>query len=107
MTLPNDEADRAVLSSELTIRHISIAREIIADRLENASSLSIELPESADVDLSLVQLIEAARVHAAACGKSLSLASPAEGALLDVLERSGFLTEATPDTRAFWLHEES
>jgi hypothetical protein len=57
-------------------------------------------------DLGFVQLIESARLHAARNGKSLRLATPAPAPLRDLLDAAGLLAQRSPDTLAFWCHEE-
>jgi len=57
-------------------------------------------------DLGFLQLIESARLHAARNGKSLRLATPVGAPLRDLLDAAGLLTQRSPDTLAFWCHEE-
>lgn len=57
-------------------------------------------------DLGFVQLIESARLHAARNDKSLRLATPAPAPLRDLLDAAGLLAQRSPDTLAFWCHEE-
>lgn len=54
-----------------------------------------------------MQLVESARLHAGANGKSLSMSRPASGVLLDVLERGGFIETASEEDALFWLHKET
>lgn len=56
-------------------------------------------------DLGFVQLIESARITAAARGRTLRLAAPAGPALRGVLEASGLLSGASAADLAFWFHE--
>jgi hypothetical protein len=57
------------------------------------------------VDISFIQMIEAARIHAGTAGKSIALAQPATGALLETLRRGGFLEGMSADDAKFWLHQ--
>jgi hypothetical protein len=73
---------------------------------ENNGSIVLEIPEKAEADLSFVQLVEAARRHAKANEKAIALAAPANGHILRVLERAGFLEAFNDEDTKFWLHEE-
>ena len=95
------------LSAVLNIRNISNIHRSISDSLSNNGSTCLTLDPEAQVDLSFIQLIEAARRYAREQDKTLTLASPAQGALLDVLQRGGFLAETSPETAKFWLHQET
>ena len=44
---------------------------------------------------------------ARANGKTLSLAQPASGSLLEVLQRGGFIESASDEDAQFWLHKGS
>jgi hypothetical protein len=61
------------------------------------------LADVTEADLTLVQLIESARISATQDGKTFSLSAPASGALLTVLERGGFLGELVDPRTQFWL----
>lgn len=58
----------------------------------------------ADVDLSFVQTVYAARDHAERLDKTIRLASPAQGPLATLLARGGFTTDADPADLQFWFH---
>ncbi|MCJ8056015.1 STAS domain-containing protein [Shinella curvata] len=94
------------LPTALTIRNISAVRELILDSLNNKSTTILDIDGDAQVDLSFVQLVTAARKQAEAQAARLVLARPAAGDLYDVLKRGGFLDEMTPDAAHFWLHQE-
>jgi anti-anti-sigma regulatory factor len=82
----------------------------IAGRLTDAASehvdISLDLEEAAHIDLSVLQLIESARRHAAEGGGSVTLARPASPALAALLDRAGFLAAASPADITFWFHGE-
>jgi hypothetical protein len=63
----------------------------------------LDFDDAAEVDLTLVQLIESARISVAREGKTLRLSAPASGALLAALERGGFVGEPTDPRTQFWL----
>lgn len=87
------------------IRAITAIHRRLLDALTRADAVVVDLATVSDPDVTLVQTIEAARRHAAATGKSLSLQQPADGDLADVLERGGFLVR--PNDRGFWLGREN
>jgi len=90
------------LQPPLTIRHAGVLREAILAALDANSEVVLNVPADTAVDLSFVQLLEAARIYAERNGRSISLAAPAEGSLLEVLQAAGFLK--TDKTTSFWLH---
>ena len=91
----------------MNIRNISDIHQSILSSLSNNGATHLEIDPEAQVDLSFVQLLEAARTFAGQQGSSLQLAKPAEGTLLDVLQRGGFLDDMSPDAAKFWLHQET
>lgn len=98
---PDASADQVAM----TIRGIQSTRGLLIQALAGTDKLTLQFPDDAPVDLSFVQLVEAARSAAQRDGKSLSLAKPAGANIRRVLERGGFLTGA-PDAARFWLHQE-
>ena len=90
--------------ASMTIRTIELAREAILDAFAEHDSVEIDLSDIAEADLSLVQLVAAARMHAARQGKGLRLTHPANAALAALLQRAGFLAEPTTEDLAFWCH---
>nr|WP_298102412.1 STAS domain-containing protein [uncultured Shinella sp.] len=103
-TLPGDAP--LTLPNALTIKNILAVKEIILDSLAKNSTTILDIDEQAQVDLSFVQLVAAARKHAESQAGQVLLARPATGDLYDVLKRGGFLDEMTPDAAHFWLHQE-
>jgi len=83
------------------VRNIAEIHARLLDVYRNSDGVVLDLSDLADVDLTFVQLIEAARRTAAADGKAIALAAPAMGVLLDTLERGGFLS--SKQDNAFWL----
>ena len=76
------------------------------DSMKHSKTTILDIDEEAQVDLSFVQLVTAARKQAESRGVQLLLSRPAAGDLYDVLKRGGFLDEMTPDAAHFWLHQE-
>ncbi|RFZ81482.1 hypothetical protein D0Y60_24035 [Shinella sp. WSJ-2] len=103
-TLPGDAP--LTLPNTLTIKNILAVREIILEHLTSHSATILDVDGEAQVDLSFVQLVTAARKHAEMRAGKVVLARPATGDLYDVLKRGGFLDEMTPDAAHFWLHQE-
>lgn len=93
------------LPQNLTLRGITAIQQDILDFLGTKTSPTISVPDDCQVDLSFIQVIEAARIHAKTSGKTIALASPAKGALLDVLKRGGLLEGMSAEDMKFWLHE--
>lgn len=91
----------------LCVADIQSSYSTIVEAVEEFSSIQLGIPANAAVDLSFLQLIEAARLKANEQGKALSLLEPASGELKRALDRSGLLTAATIADRSFWLHEET
>lgn len=89
---------------DISLRKISEHYESLIEGIQAHSSIVIEFSDNHQADVSTVQLIEAARIFASTCGKSMKLAKPASGSLLSVLERGGFLTNIVPEDSRFWLH---
>ena len=69
--------------------------------LRTSSVVTIGLAGVTDPDVTLIQLIEAARHYAATNGIGLRLRSPAKGELRRQLERGGFVSR--PVDRDYWF----
>ena len=93
--------------SGVTLQAVEAARDALIAAFTDEADIELHLQSAAESDLTLVQLIESARLTAAHEGKSFRLAEPASGDLLTVLERGGFVSAGAPESRAFWLHEAS
>lgn len=89
------------VADQANVRNIDEIHARLLDAYRNSDGVVLDLSDLADVDLTFVQLIEAARRTAAADGKAIALAAPAMGVLLDTLERGGFLR--SKQDNAFWL----
>lgn len=101
------EAPRLPLQSDLNIKNINQIYAEISSALSKRPHLSLELREDAAVDLSFVQLVIAARAHARGAGGQVSLVRAASANLLTVLQRGGFLQDASAEDLEFWLHQEN
>lgn len=98
---------RLGFDSDLTIRHAAHLKDVVASALQARQDVRVAINPDAAVDLSLVQLISSARLHAQRAGGSLSLAAPAGSKLRDVLARAGFIEGASSQDLEFWLHSEN
>ncbi|WP_165216324.1 STAS domain-containing protein [Affinirhizobium pseudoryzae] len=94
-----------MFSDPLTVRFAGPHQESLLGALVDHAHVEVSVSPDAVCDLSFLQLLEAARVYAGTAGRVVSLSRAAEGGLLDLLERSGFLSAMTPEDRRFWLHE--
>jgi ABC-type transporter Mla MlaB component len=106
VTAPPPEAVRLVLDGTLTIRTIEEAHSRLIEAMHDDTRLEIDCSAADDVDVSFIQLLLAARASARKRGRSVALAAPASGALLDALTRGGFLAAAgnlPAEDDAFWL----
>jgi ABC-type transporter Mla MlaB component len=90
------------LSGALNLNTIAPTHKILSEALQGCSRVAVELESGDDIDLTLVQLLIAARRTAEAEEGSFALTRPADGALLQMLRRGGFVE--TAQQRAFWLH---
>ncbi|ENZ83242.1 MULTISPECIES: STAS domain-containing protein [Caulobacter] len=94
---------RVELCGDLSLPSIGEAHDKILAAFDQDLPIVIDLERVEDADLTLVQLVEAARKSADRRGRSLSLSAPASGPTRAVLERGGFL--GAPDRAAFWLQD--
>lgn len=92
------------MGADLTLRNIAEHHESLLAAMQTSNSVCIDFPDSYQADVSLLQLLESARILASTCGKSITLSKPASGNLRDILRRAGFLEQMTPEDRNFWLH---
>jgi hypothetical protein len=93
-------------AGDLTIRTASATHEALCSEFQSRDEITLDLAQTGDVDLTFVQLVESARLTAIRQSKKLSLVATASGALLDVLERGGFVGPGTSGS-AFWLRGEN
>ena len=96
--MPSAKADLDI-PPPLTIRQAPQLKRMILDVMKEHPSVSLRLPQRSAVDLSFIQLVEAARIYASRNGLGLSLARPAAGDLLELVEAVGH----DPDAQKFWL----
>jgi ABC-type transporter Mla MlaB component len=98
--------DHLKLGGPLTVRLAKQIRARIIEALGQFPSVTIDCSGATEVDLSFIQLILSARKSASASAKTLSLAQPADGALLEALRQAGLVAPADREPVAdqtFWL----
>jgi len=98
--------DHLKFSGALTVRIAKQIRTRIIEALRQFPSVTIDCSGASEVDLSFIQLVLSARKSAAAFAKTLSLAQPAEGALLEALRQAGLVAPVgCPPVadQTFWL----
>ena len=85
-------AARGILEGAQTVRNIGATRAIILDALMQNKELQIDCNAVESADLSLIQLLFAARITARQTDKQLGIIVPHGGALHAALEQGGFLS---------------
>jgi STAS domain-containing protein len=90
-------AARVILDGAQTVRNIGAACARISDALTQNLEVQIDCSSVESADLSLIQLLFAARITARRTGKRLGITAPAGGALHAALEQGGFLSPSGND----------
>lgn len=93
-----------ILPTAITTRTVSTMTNEIRAALAMPGDVVIDASAAETVDLSFLQLIEAARRHSEAGAATLRLAAPANPAIAALLHRAGVLTAPTPADIDFWFH---
>jgi ABC-type transporter Mla MlaB component len=91
------------LDGPLSVRSIAETRAILLEALANHDTVQVDCSAAESVDLSVIQLLLAARRGAGEDGKKLTMAAPATGVLRVALEQGGFLPPTGGDP--FWTAE--
>jgi ABC-type transporter Mla MlaB component len=107
MNANNVSAFSVDLDGPQIVRNIHAAYDRLSAALAEHQSVQVHCHEITECDLSLIQLLLAAKRSADSTGKSLRLSAPADGLLRIALDRAGFLAvqgnEPNSD-REFWLN---
>ena len=101
---------RVVFDGVQTVRNIQAAYDRLSAAIAEHQTIEVDCEGIAELDLSLIQLLLAAKRSADKNGKSLRLAAPAAGNLRVAIDRAGFLAAGVgePDqAQAFWLQTSS
>ena len=94
------------IGHKVNIRNIKDTHAEFVAYVDEQDVIEIDAGEVGECDLSLIQLIEAARLRARAVGKPISLTRPANEAIVSTLGRAGFLESLSGEDAKFWLHTE-
>ena len=105
MTVAHMVGEAFRLPPNLTVRAINSIQQDMLKFIAKKSAMTLQLEGDCQVDISFIQLVEAARIYAGSAGKPIALAEPASGSLLETLERAGFLEGMNAEDAKFWLHE--
>ena len=90
-------------ADSVTISGIGQARDEISAAFADGRAIVLDVDDVTETDLSFIQLIESARRKAGETGCGFTLRHPAAGAVLEVLQRGGFLGDDLSDRDTFWL----
>lgn len=90
-------------SGSVTVSSIADAHAALAAGIDHDGPVVVNLDDVVEADLTLAQLLEAARRTANARGQTIRLETPAQGAVLLVLQRGGFLDPDDGDRVNFWF----
>lgn len=99
----NQEQFSVSISDSIVISNVNDARELILSAFDQKLSITIDISRVTEADITLPQLIESARRSAAIEGREIRLSQPADGAVLQLLRRGGFLDSSDPARVDFWL----
>jgi ABC-type transporter Mla MlaB component len=94
------------LDGAQTVRTIDAAHRDLVAALAEHATVTVDCSAVTEVDLSLIQLLLAARASARLAGKTLGLTAPANAALRAALVQGGLLAGepgATGPEAEFWL----
>jgi hypothetical protein len=79
----------------------------LAAALDTGGAVRLDLSAVVGPDLSVVQLVQSARITAARRGCDFALAAPVAGPMRALLDRAGFTTALSAEDRQFWFHGET
>lgn len=88
----------------VTVRSVAEFGGQLSTAFDSHADVMLDLAALAELDLSFVQLVHAARSHRDNAGGTLRLAGPANEAVAALLGRAGFLTDPDPADVDFWFH---
>jgi hypothetical protein len=105
---PDNQGQRRTvqLAAPLSIRSVEAMHEVVKNALMDHVEVVVDIETDAVPDLSILQLIEAARLYAASVGKSFRLQNPASVSVRKTLARAGLVSKDDADFNRFWFHDE-
>ncbi len=95
-----------VADASATLRGIEALHAQINDGLRDYPLVELDGSAIAEADLSFIQLVEAARAHAAQLDRIFRLTEPANQPITALLHRAGMLARPGADFIEFWFHGE-
>lgn len=94
-----------VMASEnLCLPNIGVLAEQLTAAITPGATVRLDLSDVAAPDLSVIQLVQAARVSAAEADCDFALAAPAGDPFRVLLDRAGFASVDNSDHSQFWFH---
>lgn len=100
MSQQENEVGNVHIVGEANVRTMADICDQVLSGYRKHDVIRIDVSAITDVDLTFIQLVEAARRSAVACGKRIELAAPAHTVLRHALERGGFLHDQ--ECAEFW-----
>lgn len=94
-------------AEDLCLPTIGTLAEQLQAAVQPDAVVRLDLSAVAAPDLSVIQLVQSARVSAARLGCDFALAAPAGDRLRMLLDRAGFPLDASSHHREFWFHGET
>jgi len=94
------------LGPNQTINACQESHQALLGAVRGGRDLVVDCSAVTDADLSLVQLLIAARRSARACGVSVRVASPTNPALVRVLTSAGIIAPDRSGADGFWSGEQ-
>lgn len=88
----------------ITVRSINEFSQTLLAALEAHEDVVCDLTTVLEMDLSLIQVMEAARVRNFQQGGVLRLSHPATEEMTALLDRAGFMADLAPADIDFWFH---
>jgi hypothetical protein len=87
--------------NSVTVRSVADFGQHLSSALAEQDEIVLDTDAVTELDLSFVQIVQAARGED---GKTVRLARPANAAVAALLERAGFLTDPSDMDVDFWFH---
>jgi anti-anti-sigma regulatory factor len=97
---------RVIAAGDVCLPSFGLLSEELSHAFAASDAVRLDLSAVAAPDLSVVQLVEAARRAARADGRDFALAAPVGAAFRALLARAGFIP-ASGDDADFWFHGET
>ena len=102
--MTEDETRQVIAcDGEITVASADELHDRLCRALTDGRPIEVDLSEASVVDVSIVQLLIAARASAERRGVVLTLRKPAGLALLETLRRGGFLSDPPSPDNDFWI----